>query len=441
MKAKKFSRRILALGVVTVIVAFLGGQHRAPDLLFLLLAGLAFYGELRAVKIPGFGLFNAGEGVHLAVACLYGPAAGGLFAALLGLAADRSRGRQPEVTTFNLGWALTTFSAVGISFQTGGYAAAALAFVFTAALLQSFGEQHFSGVPLHSALRHQVQGMVLVAPASLGIVFLIGGLQQNPWSVILLAFPLELVNALARLRKAHEELSNAYRQLETTQAELVATGRQAALGVMAAGIAHEINNPLGAAMTYLYLVKNSLSSEKAEANAVKIEKALARCQKVVAQMLKYSRRPAGGEAHCDPFSVIEDALMFSGRKLADVVQLEEEMAALPNVGMDPAEMVQVVTNLLTNAYDATQGQGPIEVRAELKGGRIVLTVSDGGPGVPQELQSQIFEPFFTTKSVGSGTGLGLSISQSLARGAGGDLKLRHSKPGSTVFALELPVAR
>ena len=102
---------------------------------------------------------------------------------------------------------------------------------------------------------------------------------------------------------------------------------------------------------------------------------------------------------------------------------------------DPTEFVQIVSNLLSNAHDS--GASDVRVKAEVSRGKVQLSVSDNGSGIPAGVAERIFDPFFTTKPVGSGTGLGLSISQGLARGFGGDLTLKSSIPGATVFVVDL----
>ena len=436
-----FARRVLLLGIFIQLGTGLLVSTNFVAWQVGLLALMALYGEWKAVRLPGYGEVNVGEGFYFVAACLHGPLVGGALSALLGFLHDRRRGKRGVVTLFNVGWSLATFGLVGAFFQLGGWWGAGLAFVLTAGTLQAFGESNFLGLPLSTTLRHQAREVILVAPAiafvSALCVLLMG---ISPWGVVLLAFPLELVSSYLKTRELHRQLSVAHLELARTQAELVAQGRQAALGVMAAGISHEINNPLAAALTNLHLLKILGKDARLKAPMGLLEQALGRCQNIVERMLKYSRAPGGGTASCSPAEVMEDTLLFCGRAFdATEVVVSPALASLPRVGADPAELVQILSNLVNNAHDA--GASRIEIAAQQEAHTVHLTVADNGDGIPAGQQASIFEPFFTTKAVGSGTGLGLSVAQGLARGCGGNLSLDRSEPGETVFRLSLPAVQ
>ena len=433
----RFAQGVVLLGLLVQVAAGLVCQHHLAWQAGLL-ALMALFGEWKAVRLPGYGELNVGEGFYFAAACLHGPLVGGMMSALLGMLHDRRRGKRAVVTVFNVGWSFATFGMVGAGFHYGGWAAAGVAFILTAGILQAFGESHFMELPLSFTFRHQARELLLVAPATAFLsvlsVLLLG---ISPWGITLLALPLELVSSYLKTRELHRQLSAAHRELERTQAELVAQGRQAALGVMAAGISHEINNPLAAAMTNVHLLKILGKDPKLKAPLGLLEHALGRCQNIVERMLKYSRAPGGGTASCSPGEVMQDTLLFSGRSFGDTeVVVAAELANLPRVAADPAELVQILSNLVNNAHDA--GAKRIEVLAEQEGTTVHILVRDNGDGIPGPVQAGIFEPFFTTKAVGSGTGLGLAVAQGLARGCGGNLSLDRSRPGETVFRVSLP---
>ncbi len=437
---RQFGSRICLMGIVVyaLCVALVPSHLDSKGLL--LLTALALYGEWRAVKLPGFGIVNPGEGFYLTAACLYGPLAGGLLAFLLGLIGDLRKGKESALVMFNFGWALTTFGLVGAAYPTLGWIGAGLVYVFVAASLQSFGERTFSSLPLSQTLQHQAREILLLAPAAFGFCYLaVTLLALDTLAILSLVMPLELVLTYVRTRELSRELAHTLKELELAQAELVATGRQAALGVMAAGIAHEINNPLTAAKTSLHMVKMMATSATVKPSLDLLEKSVDRCANIVGRMLKYSRKPAEGGQRCDLEEVLNDAILFCGRSFGSGgVALELDLPHLDHVRGDPTELVQIFSNLLANAHDAQ----PTIVRlsATQNQTHITLKVSDDGSGIPPALFHQIFEPFYTTKPVGSGTGLGLSIAHSLARSHGGDLKLKNSAPGRTDFELTLPLA-
>jgi signal transduction histidine kinase len=439
-RARDFSLRVLMMGVTIFAASFYLTPNRVEWYEILLLVLACLYGEWRSVKLPGYGILNPGEGFYVAAACLFGPLVGGGLAFGLGLLGDVRKKRAPNVVLFNMGWALTTFGIVGIVYPKLGLLGAGLSYLLVAGFLQAHGEKYFANLSLQETLRHQMKEMLLVAPA----VFLFGYLTMTLLSIrseaiLFLLFPLELLVTYVKTRELSQNLQATLTKLELTQAELVATGRKAALGVMAAGIAHEINNPLAAAVTNVHMLKMLVTGPTAKPSLELLEKSVGRCQTIVGRMLKYSRQTAGGGVPCDLQEILADAQLFCGRKFGDGgTRLELEIQTLPRVLADPTELVQLLSNLLTNAHDA--GPKSVVIGGQRKGGTLSLRIRDDGSGIPAEVRDKIFDPFFTTKAVGSGTGLGLSIAQGFARGFGGDLVLESTSERGTCFLLTLPVA-
>ena len=434
---RTFGTRIAVLGVAVFLIAALLGPFRFSPAGLLLLLLLCLYGESRAVKLPGYGIFNPGEGFYTACACLYGPVLGALLALTVGLINDLKRNKRSAVVIFNTGWTLTTFSLVGLAYEWFGLTGAGLAYALVAGSLQAFGEHHFSQLPLSQTVRHQFKEMAILAPSS----FLFAYLSLELFSlrspvVLMLVLPMELAVSFIKSRELSRELKQALRDLEAAQSELVATGRKAALGVMSAGVAHEINNPLAAAVTNIHMLKSMSRDKNLKPCLELLDKSVARCQSIVDRMLKYSRQSGSGGVPCRLAQLVEDGLLFCGRKFGTGgPELNIEIAPETTVVADPTELVQIISNLLSNAHDS--GATEVKVAAEVSTERVRLTVSDNGSGIPQEIAEKIFDPFFTTKPVGSGTGLGLSISQGIARGFGGDLTLLSSGKGNTTFEVVL----
>ncbi|MEW6282315.1 MAG: ATP-binding protein, partial [Candidatus Eremiobacterota bacterium] len=232
--------------------------------------------------------------------------------------------------------------------------------------------------------------------------------------------------------RLHGLTLEAYRKLQESEAHLVQSSKLAAVGQLAAGVAHELNTPLG---SILLAVESAGLETTPDGVARKLGLAAReamRARGIVEKLLYYSRDARGGRVPVNLNQVVEDTLELLGSQLPAVVR---SVGEVPAVMANQNELQQVLINLLLNARDAVQGHGEIRVTTRDEGGEVVLEVEDDGPGIAPEHQSRIFEPFFTTRPVGQGTGLGLAISRQIATAHGGTLTFR-SPP--TTFCLRLP---
>ncbi len=259
-----------------------------------------------------------------------------------------------------------------------------------------------------------------------------------------LAFTLAYqVAAAFHKAEMHRELVRTHRALQESQAHLVQSSKMAAVGQLAAGVAHELNTPLGAVLLGLDSALTALRSrpEKAEDRLQTARKALLQAREIVAKLLFYSRDARQGLRPTDLNQVVEDTLELLGHHLnLGRVQVHKDLAPLPEVLANQNEIQQVLTNLLLNARDALQDQSEgrrIRLATRTEADLAVVEVEDSGPGIPGELQDRLFEPFFTTKPVGQGTGLGLSVSMEIVRRHQGTLEFA-SEPGRTRFTVRLP---
>lgn len=248
-----------------------------------------------------------------------------------------------------------------------------------------------------------------------------------------------------------------------------------ALGNLAAGLAHELNTPLGTILGYAQM----LLEDRERTELKVIEEQARRCRKIVQGLLVFARKSSGGRALCRPAELItkvRELLSHPMRMRGLVLETGVLPLTLPKVDVASDEIEQVLVNLVTNAADSIElarvqvepalavaqgGEGnstlpaapPLLVEAETRGvirldagldsrGRVVISVEDNGPGVPVDLREQIFEPFFTTKEAGRGTGLGLSIARRIVEDHGGELALESRADGShgARFVLRLPPA-
>ena len=237
------------------------------------------------------------------------------------------------------------------------------------------------------------------------------------------------------------------------QARLVEADRLAALGVLSAGIAHEINNPLAYLLLNLEFLTRELPSlardpSKLDALMVRVRDAChgaERVASIVRDLGTFARADEGGRGPVDVQAALESALNIAGSEIRQKANLVRDYEPVPAVEANPNRIEQVLLNLLLNAVQSLRDhEGPDqEVRAKLrsKGERVSIIIEDTGTGIPAELLGKIFDPFFTTKPVGLGTGLGLSICRSIVRGLGGEISVCSVLGQGSQFTVSLPAAK
>jgi two-component system NtrC family sensor kinase len=234
------------------------------------------------------------------------------------------------------------------------------------------------------------------------------------------------------------------RELEESQAQLVQAEKIASLGRLAAGVAHEINNPLAGILIYAELLQRDLAEDASERDNVDaIISQTLRCKQIVTRLLEFSRPSLGQKTIFDVNEAIQRCVDLIGHQaffhnIEVVLKLDPE---LPQIFGDPGQLQQVFTNLLINAADAMSGQGRITIASRLgplqEG--VIITFTDTGKGIPPEIKDKIFEPFFTTKAPGKGTGLGLSIVYGVIKHHGGTIDAESPPEGGTTFTIRLPL--
>ncbi len=220
-----------------------------------------------------------------------------------------------------------------------------------------------------------------------------------------------------------------------------------ALGELVAGIAHELNNPLSVSLGYseILLERKDISDEDRR-KLEKIFSATKRASNIIKNLLEFARKQPLREEPCQIDDIVErmvDLLIYELRSSG--IELRMDLGAPPPVMGDPVQLGQVVINLLKNAQDALgereQEEKVITIETGERTEGVYLSVSDNGPGIPEEILSRIFEPFFTTKDVGKGTGLGLSITYSIVKGHGGELIVENLPEGGVEFTAIFPPER
>lgn len=298
------------------------------------------------------------------------------------------------------------------------------------------------------------------------------------------------------LRAGQADSEAELKRLQSTQSQVIHTTKLASLGQMVAGVAHEINTPLGFVKSNVEVVgdllddyrnlvkqydvavqyclqpvdlifgadKSSLDQlvkhvEEArrklfDARAA-VEKSpllkdakellgdasegLAQLSSLVVNLKGFSRVDRDGMDSMDLNEGVESALMIAQHQMRDRVKVVKHLQPLPKVRCMPSQINQVFLNLITNAAQAIDEEGTLTISSRAEGGQVQIEFSDSGSGIPDDVLPKIFDPFFTTKPVGEGTGLGLSIVHKIVKGHGGTIKVRTTPRKGTTFTVSLPV--
>jgi PAS domain S-box-containing protein len=236
------------------------------------------------------------------------------------------------------------------------------------------------------------------------------------------------------------------KELEDANIQLIQSQKIASIGRMAAGVAHEINNPLSAILIYTELLKERLQDNPEHLKDLQeiIDQTL-RCKQIVSDLLEFSRKSAAKTSSFSIENLISKSLDLLIHKASfHNIEVRKEIdEGMPAMVGDMSQLQQVFTNLFINASDAMGGKGQLTVKATFNRERSMFTihVADTGPGIPEDLRDKVFDIFFTTKPVGKGTGLGLSISQNIIKIHGGNLYFECPPEGGTVFIIELPCSQ
>jgi signal transduction histidine kinase len=243
-----------------------------------------------------------------------------------------------------------------------------------------------------------------------------------------------------------KELERTTRELEATQDQLIRSEKLASVGRLAAGIAHEIGNPLAAVLGLVELLElGGLSKEEEREFLRRIRSETERIHRTIRELLDYARTsPAAAPSseRSDLAKVVEEAVkLVTPQKDVRGIMIERRFADVPEVVAPAHELTQIVLNLLLNAADAVGGEGSILVEVDRQGDRVRLSVSDSGPGIPDSIRDKLFEPFVTTKPAGKGTGLGLAVCHSLVERLGGAIRAENREHGGARFVVELPAAK
>ena len=248
------------------------------------------------------------------------------------------------------------------------------------------------------------------------------------------------------LRNKVAEVERATQRLAEAQERLVRSERLASVGRLAAGLAHEIGNPIAALIGMQdLLLEGGLEDAEQKDFLQRMQKETERINRILRDLLQFARPAAGSSAGAEPSpgdvetAVYDVAALVAPQKAMREVDLAVDVfPELPEVALSREQLTQVLLNLVLNAADACGPGGHVSLAARPKDKGVELTVSDDGPGVAEAIRDRLFEPFVTTKDVGKGTGLGLAVCRGLVEAAGGTINLDTTVERGARFVIELP---
>ncbi|NTW37969.1 MAG: GHKL domain-containing protein, partial [Syntrophobacteraceae bacterium] len=271
-------------------------------------------------------------------------------------------------------------------------------------------------------------------------IFLVGGV-----GIVVVAF------VLASRMVHHVEVAD--REQEMMNEQVIEAGKLASVGELAAGIAHEINNPIAIMVEEAGWIGDLLQEEDFEGseNLTEFKRALdqiriqgERCKEITHKLLSFARRTDPRVREVQMNELVEEIVSVSEQRsrFGNVKMTLNLDPFLPVVAVSPSEMQQVLLNLINNAIDAIgKGGGEVEITTRVEADNVIIDVQDTGHGIPKAILPRIFDPFFTTKPVGKGTGLGLSICYGIVKKLGGEITVNSAVGLGTTFHIYLPMHR
>ncbi|MBL0699774.1 MAG: sensor histidine kinase [Desulfosarcina sp.] len=259
-----------------------------------------------------------------------------------------------------------------------------------------------------------------------------------------------VITTVFTTRTTLNRLAEADEGISELNAQLIQSDKLAALGKMAAGIAHEVNNPLAVIGEKAGWMKDLLEDEEFQesenfkeylTSIEKIEHHVERARKITHNMLGFARRM---EPHLDDVDLneilIQTVELLESHARINNIEIQKDLQEdLPVIASDQSQLQQVFMNLINNAIDAIGSNGSIEIKTSRVKSNLIISIKDNGEGISAEQQRKVFDPFFTTKAAGKGTGLGLSVSFSLIEKMGGTITFESKKTEGTTFHVTLPV--
>jgi signal transduction histidine kinase len=234
------------------------------------------------------------------------------------------------------------------------------------------------------------------------------------------------------------------KELESAQIQLLQNEKMASLGKLAAGVAHQLNNPLGGIMLYSRLIQEEYDlSEPAKADLSRIMRDAERCRDTVKELLVFARQTRQEKQFHDINKALTRTLFLLEKQvLFQNIHIETRLSPdIPLVLGDIQQLNHVFMNIILNAAQAMDGRGNLAISTTLSldSQKVILEITDTGPGIPEDVLPHIFEPFYTTKDEGKGTGLGLSLAYGIVESHQGKITACNNPDKGSTFVIELPI--
>lgn len=251
-------------------------------------------------------------------------------------------------------------------------------------------------------------------------------------------------------------LESTLKELTETQAHLIQSEKMASLGQLVAGVAHEINTPLGSVNSNIGILNKSLGSIATlltgNNDAIKkitmlqnvclvCNEAVMRINKIVRALKTFARLDEAELKEVDIHDGLNSTLMLVSHEIKGRIEIDKEYSEVPKLLCFPDLLNQVFMNLIVNAYQSIEGNGKIKIKTKFDGKHVIILIEDTGGGIPPQNIEKIFDPGFTTKGVGVGTGLGLAITYQIIQKHGGNIEVESVLGKGTIFKLVLPIGR
>ncbi len=233
-------------------------------------------------------------------------------------------------------------------------------------------------------------------------------------------------------------------ELEKVQTQLLQAEKMSSLGKLAAGVAHQLNNPLGSITLFSQLMLEEYElTEDAKKDLLRIKSDAERCSSIVKELLEFARQTSRAVKLYNINKIIARTLFLLRNQalFQNIDIIENYDDNIPDIPADVQRLNHVFMNIILNAADAMEGTGKLKIISMLnkEQGKVLIEISDTGQGIPEKVLPNIFEPFFTTKEQGKGTGLGLSMAYGIIEDHGGKITAKNKNSGGAVFSIELPL--
>ncbi|MDY0351001.1 MAG: ATP-binding protein [Desulfobulbaceae bacterium] len=267
---------------------------------------------------------------------------------------------------------------------------------------------------------------------------------------ILIAALVIVITSVLIIRHMVNRIEESDREKAVFDSQMMQVEKMASLGIMAAGLAHEVNNPLQLITDQADWIRELLVEEDPEKvrnleeyrkAAEKIKLHVSRASNVTHRLLGFSRKMKAEKGAVNINNLVDEVVSFvvNEAKVNDITINKHLQEDMPAIMTDAAQLQQVFLNILNNSMDAIGKNGAVDIATSFDDKHIIIEFRDNGPGIPREIMENIFDPFFTTKEPGKGTGLGLSISYHIIQTLGGKIEVRNGEDGGAVFMLLLPI--